>query len=67
VYEDHLKLKEKSEVEEKYQPCKDKRKSENKVIKERKNLDSTKIGINGSSTERGERKRRLRRKKGWKN
>jgi hypothetical protein len=36
VYEDHLKLKEKSEVEEKYQPCKDKRKSENKVIKERK-------------------------------
>ena len=44
------------------QPCKDVRKSKNKVSQERKRLDSAKIEINRDSGERKEKKKKEKRK-----
>jgi hypothetical protein len=57
VYKDQLKLKGENEAKEKDQPCKDVRKSKNKMSRERKRLDLAKIGNSGDSAGRREKKR----------
>jgi hypothetical protein len=57
MYESQLKLKRERKAEEKYQPYKGVRKSEDKMRQERSRLDMAKIEISGDSAERGKKKR----------
>ena len=51
-----IEIERRKQSQEKDQPCEDIKKSENKMIQERKRLDYAKIRINGDWTKRGERK-----------